>query len=56
VFFDRSISTNALVLVAIKTPDGIRINEFNYFNYAARTKIIPPATPSFYEVNLVAGE
>jgi hypothetical protein len=34
----------------IKTLTGIRINEFNYFNYAARTKIIPPTIPPFFEI------
>lgn len=45
-----------MVLVAFKTTTGVRIQEFNYFNYAARTKIVPPTIPPFYEYTLMPGE
>lgn len=42
VFFDRSVSTTAIVLVAVKTPNGFKITEYNYNNYAATTKVVVP--------------
>ena len=43
---------SGIVLVAVKTLAGIQVREYNYFNYAATTKIIPPTIPKFFEVQI----
>lgn len=50
MFIDTSFPLTCVVLTVINTTTGMRVNEFRYSNFAARTKIVPPIVPAFNEV------